>query len=292
VNVPKLVLIGDSTLDNIVWVNSKYDSIPYKLAHKLSTYNIVNYAADGFNSKDVLHGSFPSISFEARQSAGDPFPVAGFESGVFKPLDALRHLKEQEGNTIKYTLLSVGGNDVREILGRMDLLPQRVEMYRKNYPAIIGEIRKNCPNLILMLQYRPSFKDDNYGVYKSLGRLCHDPSQSVVCLNALMEEVYEEVFNLADKEKLPIIDLPNTFDINDSSLYRMQIEPSSKGGDIIVELISHVVQNHDFSGDSRIYWKDNKGVLQNKTNDLKLKVGDSDTTFLRKFLRKMINPEI
>jgi len=77
-------------------------------------------------------------------------------------------------------VLSVGGNDVREILGRMDLLSERVAMFRRNYPAIISETKKICPNLILMLQYRPSYHDDyHYGVYKALGNLCHDQSKSV-----------------------------------------------------------------------------------------------------------------
>jgi len=143
-----------------------------------------------------------------------------------------------------------------------------------------------------MLQYRPSYKDDHYyGVYKALGKLCRDPSQSVSCLNALMEEVYEDVIKLADKEKLPVIDLPNTFDINDSSLYRTGIEPSAKGGDIIVELASHVILNHDFNGPSLIYWKDGSGV-HNRTNNLKLKIGSEDHSFLRQFFKNMMNPEM
>jgi len=275
----------------VVWVDSKQDSIPYKLAEKLASYFIVNYAADGFTSGDVLNGAYPSISFAARHAAGDPFPVKRFEAGLFKPLSAMRQLKE-EGKDIKIALLSVGGNDVREILGRMEHLPKRVGMFRKNYPAIVDEIRKITPNLILMLQYQPSFKDDShYGVYRALGKLVNNPSLSVPCLNALMEEVYGDVFKLAKEYQLPIVDLPNSFDINDKSLYRSQIEPSSKGGDIIVDLVSHVVKNHDFNGPSQIYWKGKDTPIKNRLNDLKWQVGEGDHSSIRAILKQLINQE-
>lgn len=72
-----------------------------------------------------------------------------------------------------------------------------------------------------------------------------DPVQT---MHALMEVVYQPVFKIARDYNIPIIDLPNTFDINDSGLYEHQIEPSYRGGKIITSLIKHVVENHDWQG--------------------------------------------
>jgi hypothetical protein len=45
-----------------------------------------------------------------------------------------------------------------------------------------------------------------------------------------MEKIYAQIIPKAKQHNLPMIDLPNTFDIRDSSLYVSQIEPSSHGG--------------------------------------------------------------
>jgi len=163
---------------------------------------------------------------------------------------------------------------------------------KKNYPAIIEQVRKVSPNLILMLQYQPSYKDDKYyGVYKALGNLVHDPSLSVPCLNALMEEVYEDVFKLAKEYQLPIIDLPNTFDIQDPSLYKTQIEPSAKGGDLIAELVTHVATHHDFKGPSLVYAKGKDKIITAKENNLNYKVGEGDHSTIRAILKQLISQE-
>lgn len=53
-----------------------------------------------------------------------------------------------------------------------------------------------------------------------------------------------------------MIDLPNTFDIRDSSLYVSQIEPSSHGGEVIAKLITHVIQAHNY--DKQLFYHINK----------------------------------
>ena len=45
-----------------------------------------------------------------------------------------------------------------------------------------------------------------------------------------------------------MLDLPNTFDIRDTELYRHQIEPSAKGGELIAELIAHAVLSEGREG--------------------------------------------
>ena len=88
-----VVLLGDSTLDNIVWVREDEDSqsVPFHLRGRLGLGDIVtNYAADGYTTSDVLNGGAPFISAHARREAGDPFPDDDF----FHPLVALNELVE------------------------------------------------------------------------------------------------------------------------------------------------------------------------------------------------------
>ncbi len=59
-----------------------------------------------------------------------------------------------------------------------------------------------------------------------------------------MEMVYAPIIAKAKEKGLPMIDLPNTFDIRNDKLYCSQIEPSEQGGEIISQLIAHIVKNH------------------------------------------------
>merc|ERR1711908_83421 len=72
------------------------------------------------------------------------------------------------------------------------------------------------------------------------------PDTAVQKLHQLMERIYAPILELARQHKLPVIDLPNSFDINDDSLYISQIEPGARGGERIAQLIAHVVQHHSF----------------------------------------------
>jgi len=268
-----IVFIGDSTLDNIVWLQDddcygREKSIKEQL-EELTSGKVTNYAADGFTSKNVLKGLYPSISYGTRQRTGDPYPE--FESAEYNfKFNPLVHLKKLEG--ITHVVLSVGGNDIREILGNLSELPNRWSAFNENYPLIVQEILKVTPNLIIQLQYRPSFnQDDHYHVYKRIGEMAGQISKgtkvdSVSALNNLMETIYPPIFKIAQEHKLAVIDLANTFDIYDDSLYRSQIEPSEKGGQLISQLIKHVVENHNFSDCSRLYKLNKEGKVETMEN--------------------------
>ena len=95
-----------------------------------------------------------------------------------------------------------------------------------------------------------------YGVYKAIDTLpVPGCTSGLEKLHFLMESLYPEILKFARDFKLPIIDLPRTFDATDGDLYKCQIEPSAKGGALIADLIAHVVKNHDFDGPSAFYFK-------------------------------------
>jgi hypothetical protein len=82
-NTKTLLLIGDSTLDNIVWVGKYENCIKYKLELLNPGYVVANYAADGFTSNDVVGGGSPHISWSTRKTS-DPYPSGSDQK--FSPL--------------------------------------------------------------------------------------------------------------------------------------------------------------------------------------------------------------
>lgn len=73
-------------------------------------------------------------------------------------------------------------------------------------------------------------------------------------LGGLMENFYRPILAQAKSDKIPILDLPNTFNPHDSDLYIAQIEPSQKGSQLIAEGINFIIKNDDRSK-SMIYSK-------------------------------------
>lgn len=241
---PHVVLIGDSTLDNVVWVDQATDAVPPTLQRLLEQSapgaTVTNLAADGFTSADVLRGAPTAISYHARELAGDPFPTAS-PMETFHPLAELKKMV----TTPTHLVLSVGGNDIREILGAMHELPSRIAAFHENYPQIAAECQTTGAQIVIMMQYRPDLSTDldHYGVYRAIGASVPGAADEVSKLNQLMESIYPSVLELACANGWDVLDLPNSFDIHDSDLYRCQIEPSPRGGALIAELIAHAVLN-------------------------------------------------
>lgn len=247
---PRVALIGDSTIDNLVWVGGIKKSVPALLHHHLQhSFVIHNLAADAFTSEDVLKGACPVVSGHARAAAGDPFPTSS-PSGKFEPLKEVAKLKPD------YAVLSVGGNDVREVLGGMHRLPARLAALQKNYPLIVQSIvQGGTERLVLMTQYRPHrTEDEAYSVYAAMATL-PGPGDPLQKLHGLMQLVYAPIFELARAHRLPIVDLTRSMDCDNEGLYCCQIEPSAAGSELIAGLLAHVLQNHDWEkGGSRVYY--------------------------------------
>jgi hypothetical protein len=71
---------------------------------------------------------------------------------------------------------------------------------------------------------------------------------------ALLHAFYQPILEQAKKDRIPILDLPNTFNPH-RKLYEAGIEPSKEGGALIAEGIAHIVKQHDFSKSSVLYSK-------------------------------------
>ena len=255
-----VVLLGDSTLDNVVWTSSPKHSVPVRLDALLKERDgnakVVNLAADAFTSKDVLHGAVPFVSYEARKKAGDPFPGALGE--VFQPLKVLRQLKDPKPS---HVVLSVGGNDVREILRNLNggNLFSTLQQLMANWTTMTSEIASQNIPLIFVFLYRPSTKQNNYHVYEAMSTIPVPGNEGVSKLEFLLQSFYTQavghILQVAPKN-LAFADLTNSFNCRDESLYSHQIEPSDEGSTIVASLIDHIVAHHDFAGTPVVYRKD------------------------------------
>ena len=86
-------------------------------------------------------------------------------------------------------------------------------------------------------------------------------NSAVEKLHKIMETLYAPIVSLAADMKLPIIDLPNSFDIYNDDLYSHQIEPSAVGGSLIAYLIGETIKRHDYSS-SQFYSMNTKNSCQ------------------------------
>ena len=243
-------------MDNLLW-NDENLGISEQLARTIPGSAVANLAADGFTSKDVLHGSQCVVSMGLRQAVGDRVPFD--DDRVFRPLDALARLSPPPTDIV----LSVGGNDVREILAEIDKLPLVVEAFSRNYPRILAACLAVTPRVTIMLQYRPcashTMDEAFYGVYEAMAR-APGPGDAVDKINQLMEAIYAPVLSAARAADLAVLDLPRTFDIHNDVLYSHQIEPSAAGGAVIARLVGHALAHHAAAGASVLYSADSSGL--------------------------------
>jgi hypothetical protein len=244
-----VITMGDSTIDNLIWqdkdergVFKVADSVIGQLRLALGGPHVVtNLAADGFTSGNVVHGAMPMLSAAAWRSAGEPFPGAAGDDrrGDLKPLECLSSMVTMGSAAAAeaplslaptHVLLSVGGNDVREILQNMHRLPEVVANFHVNFTSICetivgmgggggGADGAQGLNLVLMLQYQVCLTHEHggYGVYAAMASL-PGPGTGQQKLQAVMERIYAPVLELARKFNLAVIDLPRTFDPADSEL--------------------------------------------------------------------------
>lgn len=84
--------------------------------------------------------------------------------------------------------------------------------------------------------------------------LLKKPSMSL--FGTLLERFYQPMLKEAREARIPVLDLPNTFNPY-HGLYISGIEPNKKGSALIAKGIAHIVQNHDFQGESMIYAETN-----------------------------------
>lgn len=267
-----IVLVGDSTLDNYHWVKPDgLATVEDRLKSKLSKDDkVINLAMDGFTTADVLNGAS-----KAKAIIDDKHP-----NELFFPLSVLSDVASSNPTLI---FLSVGGNDFREALGklvskkpaeRMKYLEELVSTTQQNLICIMKLLKVHCRHakIALMLQYTPDVNEDVYFIYYLMQqivdkaelhyvgafyhRFISDVSdEAVKQLHKIMKMAYAPVIKYARDCNIPILDMATSFDQTNKALFVKQIEPSSQGAALIVDMMMHVLTQHDFNGPSFMYVK-------------------------------------
>lgn len=256
--MPKIVLIGDSTIDNQHWVNPG-ETVTEQLQLLRPEDNIVNLAMDGFTTGNVLHGGYKDKAVKSSYHTHT----------YFKPFNQLC----QHGNAA-HVVLSVGGNDFREKLqglinlppeSRLDTIETIINGLASNYINIIQKIKETVPKakISVMLQYTPHAENDMYcifylmlliankravepektsfkfnvGLHLLFGMSKVNSTLAINQLHGMMSKVYAIIFPFLIRHNINVIDLASSFNCHDKHLYSHQIEPSAKGGALIARLI-------------------------------------------------------
>lgn len=204
---PKITLLGDSTIDNKLWIfpgligNYLFDRLGIKrddiatrikksdrkicktqlsvvenLIKMLPTHNVLDYTNDGFTTKDLLFGAYKDKVF----GEGN-FTL--FPHVFFAPIkEAEESIKQSD-----IIILSIGGNNVREFSQsalKIKNTQERYQFIRLNFDKILDEIKNDyieiinrirklnsAAQIILMTQYYPSTKQNTYKIYPFMKQL-------------------------------------------------------------------------------------------------------------------------
>lgn len=158
----------------------------------------------------------------------------------------LEQLKKLPATTT-HAIISTGGNDA---LMQQDVLMKKVdivaeafhELYRiqaefgKRYQAMLDVVTAKVPNVAVCTIYDPNFTE----VVRQ--------QVSIAALAAFNDRIMRAAF----AKGLPLIDLRLLFAHKED--YANPIEPSSKGGQKIAQVIAKIVKQHDFEHkQGRIY---------------------------------------
>lgn len=277
----KVVLLGDSVLDNFFWLETPERHLRVQLQEKLQGMQCVNLAVDQMTTFDFEERK-PSVNpWEPYARAREKVAWADEQDksytvesdGVIRSPKALAKL---EG--VRWCVLSIGGNDVylnRSIQAALisSLLPggqaKRQEVadeFGVRLRKIVASVRESAPdaNVALVIPYRPHREFSLlYGApidaegKKVTGDVVGDYVRSVEreCLPDLVTPMVREILRVAKQEGCPVIDLSRTLDPNRAAHYGTGIigsvnalgapwsgaEPSDVSVGFIADLIAHTV---------------------------------------------------
>lgn len=250
-------IIGDSTLDNKIWVDKGF-SVVQHLAQQLADFQIYDLSNDGFTSKDCLEGAWRD-----KAVTGKLFPHVKFSPLI----EGAKEIKQSD-----FIVLSVGGNDFREFLARVFSESNKPEFIKKHFSNIILNMQKNYltiiehlfqlnskATIILLTQYYPSRHQNNYQIYEFMDILRQSLGMGKECKDAdtmikhLMYLTFAPIFKKLQASQYSIIaaDATSSLDPYDKSNHVCQIEPSVEGGRKIAKMLANLILNQVAHG--RVY---------------------------------------
>ena len=238
---PKVVFLGDSVLDNFIWLREPHRDLAYELQNILrssesfSEYICINLAMDETSTYDLLARTKSYHPWDTYASArrqvftGDPLKsrYLEFSDGNYYPIEILRRLRN-----VRYVVLSVGGNDVMLNAENQQRLAQSVVLRSKSEEVAaellqrllvcVHEIYSAAPEawLVPVLVYHPhnAFSISGLGIGGGfLGSIARFAQRQ--CLSSLVTPLARTVLNLCLSGGMPLLDLSHTLDPNNATHY-------------------------------------------------------------------------
>ena len=294
-DAPKVVLMGDSVLDNFVWLKDPKQYLRVQLqrhfeqSDEFREFSCINLAVDQMSTFDFIKRSREENDWHfyehSRKQVFDPSESLDFNyfsasDGSMYSVDNLKRLRN-----VKHVVVSIGGNDVYldgdiQLALIQSLLPfcstRREKVAREfsqRLEMIFLALEEAVPGakIIPVIVYHPHYSFSIGGIQSGFLGLIAKVIQRLF-LSLLVTPMLRELLLLAQRRKLDVIDLSRTFDASDQRHYGTEqigvgnkfaswsgAEPSNISSNFIAILIQHVIHLKD-SVEPRVLYADTRGM--------------------------------
>lgn len=244
----KILLVGDSILDNYYWLDNKEQDLRKELIDL--GFLAFNYASEDSTVKAITLGVTPKDIYRNSRSypypidnEGKMFPIKLIEqqkkpfTPVYGAIKPLSFSNNDQGNMI---VLSIGGNSFQtnpsRILLGTDYFFNAVvnEDFISDYENLVKNLKKLSNKVVLISIYLPFFgKSSSYGVFSRFA-------------TPIMTRWRSFLQNIAQKYNIPILDLSRTFNTDKREHYgTSDIEPSNISNTCMAKCLSYIYENYD-----------------------------------------------
>lgn len=203
--MPRVLIVGDSTLDNGPYVGAGgrpfYDHLEEALK---GAFAVEFRALDGALVRDVIDRQLP------RPGAGEAYEAVVVSVGGNDALGHADLLSSDERRTLMETALLLGGIQ---------------EAFRQDYRQMLARARPLAPRLIALVVYRGCFSLDPAAT--------PDWQAATSTLLSIFTDVMAEEARAVDAD---VLDLRTLF--TDPGLYANPIEPNDPGGALVARTLA------------------------------------------------------
>ena len=282
-NEEKVVLMGDSVLDNFYWLVDRKRSLRLVVEERLrASYTeptpiCMNLAVDQMTTFDFLNRGkentwrgYQMVRRNVYDANDDPLDHDGYEhlvgkDGRIRSADNLSLLKN-----VKHVVVSCGGNDVylnadtqRKLFGSLnpfnDKRAEIAEGMAGRLGAALEEVQKAAPNarITLVICYHPHYEFNLIRARGWRGTVVNILQRGL--LSYLISPAVRAMLELARVKGCDVIDLSQTLDPRDETHYGSMdtkragwsgAEPSDVSQEFIASLIMDVKKHRDADPDA------------------------------------------
>ena len=271
----KVVLLGDSVLDNFFWLDNPRRSLRLVLEERLQSEDIhcLNFAVDQMSTFDFLDRGkengwkqYQSYREAVHPAADDPLDRDGYKhlqgpDGRIRSAANVSYLEN-----VQYEVISCGGNDIylnagiqtaliTSLLPFCDKRSKVAAAMAERMDTCLSELSRVSPSKrILMICYHPHHGFSISGMTGCVGGLACSVQRTQ--LSWMVTPAIQGLLTLAMQKGYDVIDLSQTFDptnvrhygnMNQEDPNWSGAEPSDVSQEFMATLISHAMKERTAS---------------------------------------------